>query len=206
VRAGAMGCSTFLFPRAGRVYILRAMGAWRGWYHVNGNTYGTWLPGDPRGWREKRHRKHVPGDYKNPPPPGFGDDILRRSRRLLKYPPVRFDPDQRELAGTALVETLLARRIEVLALSMDAIHYHILGRFPDGQVRRHVGRAKLHAYHLLRERWQVGKVWQALCNVTPVSDRTHQVNVFRYIRSHADKGAWVWTFHEGVYRRPSAPP
>ena len=45
------------------------MTAWNNWYHVNGNTYGTWLPGDPRGWRERGHKKHVAGDYKNPPPP-----------------------------------------------------------------------------------------------------------------------------------------
>ena len=36
----------------------RAMPAWNGWYHVTGNTYGTWLPGDPRGWREC-HRKRL---------------------------------------------------------------------------------------------------------------------------------------------------
>ena len=181
------------------------MGAWRGWYHVSGNTYGTWLPGDPRGWREKRHRRHVAGDYRNPPPPGSGDRALDHSRRLLKHPPVRFDPAQREAAGRALVEMLLLQEIEVLALSMDAVHYHILARFRDKQVRTHVGRAKKHAYFRLRERWPVRKVWERLCHVTPIADRSHQVNVFRYIRSHADKGAWVWTFREGVYWHQSAP-
>jgi hypothetical protein len=29
-------------------------------------------------------------------------------------------------------------------------------------------------------------------------DRQHQVNVFRYIRRHARKGAWVWTFRDAV--------
>lgn len=44
--------------------------AWNAWYHVLTNTYGTWLRGDRRGWRERHHRKHVEGDYKNPPKPG----------------------------------------------------------------------------------------------------------------------------------------
>jgi len=181
------------------------MGAWNGWYHVDGHTYGTWLPGDSRGWREKRHRKHVPGDYRDPPPPGFGADVLERSRREMKYPPVRFTPAQREVAGKAMVEKLARLGIEAIALSQDAVHYHILARFPDGQVRRPVGRAKKHAYFRLRERWGVGKVWQRLCNVTPIGGRAHQVNVFEYIRSHADVGAWVWTYREGLYWQDDAP-
>ena len=55
----------------------RRMAAWNNWYHVNGNTYGTWLPGDPRGWRERGHKKHVDGDYKSPPPAGSGDAMHR---------------------------------------------------------------------------------------------------------------------------------
>ena len=33
---------------------------WNDWYHCNGNTYGTWLRGDPRGFRERRHRLEIP--------------------------------------------------------------------------------------------------------------------------------------------------
>ena len=40
----------------------RTMKAWRGWYHVTGGTYGSWLPGDPRGWRARGRREHVDGD------------------------------------------------------------------------------------------------------------------------------------------------
>jgi len=39
------------------------MEPWNHWYHVNGNTYGTWLPGDPRGWRSYKHKRHVEGEY-----------------------------------------------------------------------------------------------------------------------------------------------
>ena len=41
------------------------------WYHVVLTTYGAWLPGDPRGFRTRHHREHVPGDYKAPPPVGM---------------------------------------------------------------------------------------------------------------------------------------
>ena len=48
--------------------------AWNGWYHVTANTYGTWLRGDPRGWRERHHRKHVEGDYQTRPVPGTAEN------------------------------------------------------------------------------------------------------------------------------------
>src|SRR3954468_9029001 len=55
---------------------------WNNWYHCMGNTYGTWLPGDPRGFRTRLHREHVEGDYRNPPK----EDYRQRagaSRRTL---------------------------------------------------------------------------------------------------------------------------
>ena len=172
---------------------------------VNGHTYGTWLPGDPRGWRDKKHRTHVEGDYKNPPPPGYGDELLERSKSLLKHPPVRLSPPQREVAGRAMVDSLRAGGFEPLVLSLDALHYHILARFRDRRVRRFVGQAKLNAWYRLRERWDVKEVWQRLCDVTPIEDREHQVRVFHYIQNHKNVGAWIWTFREGLYWRTPAP-
>ena len=175
------------------------MTAWNDWYHVNGNTYGTWLPGDPRGWRERKHKKHVPGDYKNPPPRGSGDALHKHARTLLKQPPVQLDGPQREIAGRALVEMLLKQEIEVLVVSMDDIHFHLLARFRGCQVRPKVGRAKKHAYFELRNRGFHSRLWEDGSNVVPVTGRPHQLNVLAYIGRHTEQGAWVWTFREGLY-------
>ena len=177
------------------------MNAWNGWYHVGGNTYGTWLPGDPRGWREKRHKKHVEGDYNNPPPKGSGDAYHEHARDLLTQPPVHLDTTQRKAVGRALVERFVALDIEILTLSLDAIHFHLLARFPDNQVRPRLGRAKKHAYHELRDRGLIGKLWGGGSNVVTITDREHQLNVFAYIGRHKEHGAWVWTFREGIYWR-----
>lgn len=135
------------------------MDAWNGWYHVGTNTYGTWLPGDPRGWREKHHKKHVEGDYRNPPPEGTGDGLHKRTRDRLKRTPVRLRHPQREIVGRAMVEMLLDQQVELLALSMDAVHCHLLGRFRDGSVRPRVGRAKKHACFCLRDHGHKGRLW-----------------------------------------------
>jgi REP element-mobilizing transposase RayT len=175
------------------------MEAWNGWYHVNGNTYGTWLPGDPRGWRSKRHRRHVEGDYKSPPPSGSGDGLHEHARGLLRQQPVYLTPAQRETAGRALVDMLLDQQVEVIILSLGVIHFHLLARFPDRQVRPRVARAKRHSMYLCREHGCTGRLWTRDVKVTPIADRRHQVRVFRYVGNHQRQGAWLWTFRDGIY-------
>jgi hypothetical protein len=115
--------------------------------------------------------------------------------------PVLLDRSAREVAGRALVEMLDMQGIQVIALSLDARHYHILAKFCDTNVRPIVGRAKKHAYHELRNRGHEGALWATRNRVLPVRNREHQVNVFRYIVDHGKRGAWVWTFREGIYWR-----
>lgn len=176
---------------------IHPMKAWNDWYHVNGNTYGTWLRGDPRGWRARKHREHVEGDYRDPPPPGTYDALHARSQSLMKRSAVRLDPRQRRVALTALVEKLVEVGAQPIALSVDSVHYHILARFPDARIRHHVGLAKKHASHVLREHGLPGAVWAKRCRVLPISDRAHQVSAFRYIVRHAGQGASVWTYRDG---------
>ena len=59
------------------------------WFHFMTSTYGSWLYGDPRGFRTRHHREHVDGDYKNPPPLGLYSQQFERSIKSLKQPVVR---------------------------------------------------------------------------------------------------------------------
>ena len=58
------------------------------WYHLILSTYGSWLPGDPRGFRTRHHRFHVEGDYKDPPPPGRYEKMHKQSQHSLRFAPV----------------------------------------------------------------------------------------------------------------------
>jgi hypothetical protein len=61
---------------------------WRSWYHCTVSTYGTWLPGDERGWRERDHHEHVEGDYKKPPKPSkFAKGMHEHAKKLLRFDP-----------------------------------------------------------------------------------------------------------------------
>lgn len=106
------------------------MPAFNGWYHCTANTSGTWLPGDPRGFRTRKHREHVEGDYKSPPPQGKYDERDEQSKKRLKRPPVVLSPAARRLAVDEMVKTWVdIHSVEVLALAVGGVHMHVLARF-----------------------------------------------------------------------------
>lgn len=106
---------------------------WHGWFHVVGNTYGTWLYGDPRGFRTRHHRQHVEGDYRHPPPPGAYEALRLRSQRAMAQrgrKPVVLSWEARVEACRAFVAALRFHHVEVIDLAITARHYHLLARFP----------------------------------------------------------------------------
>src|SRR5262245_2825011 len=48
-----------------------------------------------KGWRERKHRKHVGADYKHPFPKGQFDGLHKRSQDLMKRDPVSLTFEQR---------------------------------------------------------------------------------------------------------------
>ena len=170
------------------------------WHHVNGNTYGTWLHGNRRGWRSRHGRDNCVGDYKNPPPDGMYDRLEDYSRRVMTGEPVILTPDQRAAACGAMIEKFASCGVTVLALSMGAKHYHILAHFPDTRVRHWVGLAKKYASYILSELDLPGRVWARKCRPLPIRDRSHQVNTFEYILAHRQQGSCVWTFRDGLLK------
>src|ERR1700722_15749717 len=170
---------------------------WNDWYHVTVHTYGSWLRGDPRGWRARHHREHVDGDYKRPPPKGIYDELHAHSKSLMTREAVRINVDLRQTVVDAIVDKLLGDGIEIIVASLDGNHLHLLVRFRDHQPRHWVGRAKKHASHFLRQnglRDEEGGLWGKRSKIESIKDRRHQLNSFRYILYHQDRGAAIWRF------------
>ena len=104
--------------------------AWHGWFHVVGNTYGTWVRGDPRGFRTRHHREHCEGDYRHPPPHGIHDALRIRSERAMKRAPVLLSRDARILACRTFAVALLHHQVELIELAVTGKHFHLVARFP----------------------------------------------------------------------------
>lgn len=184
-----------------------------GWCHCMANTYGTWLPGDPRGFRTRKHREHVEGDYKSPPPEGVYEDRHRVAKERMSRDAVILPPEARALAVESIRCALIDfHKIEVIAIAVSGMHLHLLAHFPPAQrptdsirglratdpVRHFVGIANKESAKRLVEAGQAspGGVWARKGKIVRVRDRQHQVNTFRYILRHADDGAAIWSFRD----------
>ena len=174
---------------------------WNDWYHVNVNTYGTWLRGSPLGFRERCHRRHVEGDYKCPPPKGKFDALWAQSKRLMKRRALYLHPEAVVVSRSLLWDSLAADGIEVVCLSIDCRHFHLLARFPDHRPRHWVGLAKgrsareLSRAGLLPE----GGIWAKRGRALPIRDRRHHLSTVAYILRHARRDSLV------ALARPSPP-
>jgi hypothetical protein len=194
------------------------MPAWRDWYHLMANTYGTWLPGDPRGFRTRHHREHVEGDYKNPPPKGVYEHRHEHAQRQMKRDAVLLNGIARPAALKAIVHAMrTVHELEVLAACVSRMHAHVLVRLPpslrqkptlskrglrasalDDPARHYLGIAKKESAKSMATEGLVspGGVWARRGKIVRIRNRPHQVNVFYYILDHYHEGAAVWAFSE----------
>ncbi|MDX2119252.1 MAG: hypothetical protein SFY96_13815 [Planctomycetota bacterium] len=168
---------------------------WNDWYHITGSTYGSWLRGDPRGWRTRHHREHVAGDYKNPPKPGTWENLYELSKELMiPREAVRLSPQARQVACDVFASALTFHAHDVVAIAIGRIHYHVLARLRDHNPRKWIGIAKSRSARALSESGHCdpGGVWGLRCRCWPILDRAHQVATARYIIRHASEGAAIW--------------
>lgn len=164
------------------------------WWHLILNARGSWLTGDPRGFRSRNHRKHSTGDYINPPPAGEHAGLHRAVRRSAR-PAMSFPRDLWPVLGGALRIKIASQKHRVLVISVDAHHAHLIVELPGDRnaVKRAMGAWKQHASHAVRDRLP-GRIWSSSGDPIRIKSRAHQVEAFKYIADHATKGAWVWRF------------
>ena len=175
------------------------------WYHVSVTAYGAWLPGDPRGFRTRKHREHVEGDYKNPPPAGKYETRHRNSREKMKYEPALLTPPQREITCFALRDRIAQEGL-IVCVAMGGRHGHLLVKGDPARVKWFVGLGKKHAWYELKAAGMpIRSMWADGCGVKPVRDRAHQMNVYRYLVRHRREGAFVWAVHEDAEWREAHP-
>jgi hypothetical protein len=93
-------------------------------YFLTWTTYGSWLPGDDRGWFAK------PGEFRA----ADADAKLVAERRLTE-PPVTLDVGQRRIVEDTIAAHCRIRGWQLLAVAARTQHVHVVvtapGRHPD---------------------------------------------------------------------------
>ncbi|MCX5661933.1 MAG: hypothetical protein NTW19_19820 [Planctomycetota bacterium] len=166
------------------------------WYHVTFSTYGSWLPGDPRGFRDKGHRIHSSGDHLHPPPAGEHAELWRRAKKKTREP-VELPVSARKTVGEGILNHLDKVGIRILVLAVGNWHVHAQAELSVDKDEAWVpiaGAKRRTA--LIHRKVFPGGIWGRNGGLKPIRNQKHQAATFDYIARHADEGAWVWTFRD----------
>jgi REP element-mobilizing transposase RayT len=131
-------------------------------------TYGTWLPGDARGWVEYRHGFQLP------------DPILElESRARMTEDACRLSPEQRERIRQQVAETCEFKRWVLHAVNCRTNHVHVV---LTSSITPKTIREQLKAWCTRRLNEQ-----QAAAGAAQHQQRTNW---------WAERGSIRWVFHE----------
>jgi REP element-mobilizing transposase RayT len=89
-------------------------------YLITWTTYGTWLPGDARGWVD-HHTAGPQQPIRDPQP-----KLAAWARRQLKHAPVRLSREQRQLVEDTIRETCQRSRWRLHAVNCRTNHVHVV--------------------------------------------------------------------------------
>jgi REP element-mobilizing transposase RayT len=163
------------------------------WVHVIVNTHASWLHGDRRGFRARRHRIHSSGDYRHRPPEGEHADLRAyHAARSPKPVTLRFDLRVRVLR--AFVEKMRSMRHRIIACFVGDTHLHAVVELPANyaQVIATVGVCKQKASHAIRDELP-GTVWSRNGEYKRIKDPSHLRNAYGYVRTRQERGTIVWS-------------
>jgi len=166
------------------------------WRHAIINTKCTWLHGDPRGFRSRKHRIHSTGDYKMPPPPGEHEG-LHAYQVGKSGAEIHIARAEQAIIGCALRDYLDKQGYKALAVAVTKTHAHVLVELPHGlaEVNRIIGQAKRSASRSV-EKTMPGSIWSAGGKYKPVLNRDHCATAHDYIIYDQGLTAWTWSFRD----------
>ena len=109
--------------------------------HFTWTTYGTWLPGDRRGWSAR-------GDPHQPPDPA----LEARMRASLRWPPMYFSVPQRATVRDAIEKACQRRQWTLRAAEVRSAHVHAVVEADCDAVKVRSA-LRQEATRALRKRW-----------------------------------------------------
>ena len=167
------------------------------WWLISWTTYGTWLPGDKRGYCTRRGAIYVPPPkrYAKPGEPTYKASehtIVHTLSKSASGDPVYLSAEQMKVALDAIVAEIAEIPIVPAILSLGEWHVHWLCYFGPLKIKRVVERVKAAATRKLNSLGFSGKrPWTRDCNIRSKSNRQACRNAYRYIKQHLEQGCLI---------------
>lgn len=171
------------------------------WWHVMWHTYGTWLPCDPRGFRDRHHRIHSSGDYKNPPPGGEHAGLHRYAKRVSKNEVVLSTPALRREVCEALLATTVELDYRVMALTVCRVHVHTVIELPAGRDTFDAAMTALKTKSSAKViNKPASRLWARKWKPVLIETTEHRHAELVYVRDKQGPRVCAWTAHQGFVR------
>jgi REP element-mobilizing transposase RayT len=103
-------------------------------------TYGSWLPGDARGWYSQRRGLKDPDE-----------GLEEFAGSLMNEQPILLDPTQRKIVDTVVADHCTIRRWELHTVNCRSNHVHVVVTANDGPLNRPREQFKTWATRRLKE-------------------------------------------------------
>ncbi len=160
--------------------------AWR-WFLITWTTHGSWLPGDARGFRTRRHKSNIPPPRRyaanqNSYSPQDWRQLLEYSKRVGKGE-VNLDATQQEFVRRRIPEIAAHCACSVQAMHVGNSHVHVLARPNDGDPSKLVQRLKGVTSRELSVYGLEGQVWSRGYHARRVRD-DELAQAMTYILKH----------------------
>lgn len=175
------------------------------WWLVTCTTFGTWLPGDPRGFQTWRGREYVPPPkrYAKPGEPTYhAVDYVAEYKAAtdsLTQESVSFNEVQRHIVVGAIVDDIAETAVLPAILAVGDVHLHVLAKFGSLRIRPTMGRFKAAATkELHRGKIDSDRVWTRGCHMKSKGSREEFIAAFRYVQRHEHEGCVVHVWDENV--------
>lgn len=167
------------------------------WWLVTWGTYGSWLPGDPRGFKTWRKREYIPPVFGKAQPgepvydPAAFSQRHRRARDSCGDAVILCPQDVR-LCCQAMVRDLSQISVAPAILSIAPTHCHLVAKFGALKIRSVVGRLKFAASREVHDSGsRMGRIWAKGCHMKSLPRPEAFDEAIRYVADHKSAGALV---------------
>ncbi len=143
-------------------------------YMVTWTTYGSWLPGDERGF--VANGQILPGDLKT----------LERNKKRQKLPTVKLNKKEIKLIRQTIVNEAREIGHEIVALSVCTNHVHLAARTNDKLIEDIVGRYKSITTSALWELGREGRIWTKGYDKRFCFSEEELTRKIQYVNKHND--------------------
>lgn len=177
---------------------------------ITNTTYGTWLPGDPRGSvtsvRDRRENEGASPtrqehDLPEQPYEEYLPGLQRSAERLMKGPPIYLSLQQAYLVLSQFQETARFRGWTLLAVAIMTNHYHLVVDVPDdANPDRVLADFKAYASRVLNKEFgkpESNTWWTSKGSARKLKDLFAKQNAIRYVVERQHSPLVVWCAERG---------